>query len=165
MNRTITLVAALLVAATPLVSSAEPPGPKDSSPVVYDTTSIGALAVEAASKAANESGRRLLVNFGTNDCVPCKTFADAIYEEPFVSAFYKQFVPVFVDVSAGSKNLALLDRYGIDPAKGYPAVVLSDDELKVAEATKQGEMKAVAAKGKDAVREWLLKRFKKEPGN
>lgn len=164
MNPTLRIAAAFLLALSPLAAFAETPAPPDELLPIYDTTSDGALAIEAASFAAGESGRRLLVNFGTNDCAPCRVVNDAIYEEPFVKAFFGQFVPVFVDVTAGSKNRALLDRYGIDPSKGFPAVVLSDDSLKVAEVTKEGELPAAAAKGKEAVQEWILKRFKKEAG-
>jgi thiol-disulfide isomerase/thioredoxin len=165
MNPTLRLAAILLLAAASLRATAQTPAPQPDDLPLYDTTSVGGLAIEAASKAAQDSGRRLLVNFGTNDCEPCRVFNDAVYEEPFLSAFFKQFVPVFVDVAPGSKNRELLKRYGIDPSKGFPAIVLSDDSLRVAEATKDGEMAAVAAKGKDAVREWILKRFKKEAGN
>jgi thioredoxin-related protein len=165
MHPTLRIAATLLILSAPFTGAAQPPAPPAEEVPIYDTTSVGALAVEAASKAASESGRRLMVNFGTNDCAACRVFNDAIYEEPFLSAFYKQFIPVFVDVSPGSPNRTLLERYGIDPAKGLPAVVLSSEELSVAEATKAGEMAAVAGKGKDAVREWFLKRFKKDPGN
>lgn len=161
--------AAVLVAALPLAgfafrASAEPPSPPPIEKLpIYDTTSIGELAVDSASRVAAESGRRLLVNFGTNDCAPCRVVNDAIYEEPFLTAFFQQFVPVFVDVAAGSENRELLARYGIDPAKGLPAVVFSDEQLRVAEVTKEGELVPVAAKGKDAVRAWILARFRKDP--
>ena len=161
MTPTTRLAAAFLLAAAPLALAAEPPVPEGLP--IYDTTSVGALAIEAASNAATESGRRLLVNFGTNDCAPCRVVNDAIYEEPFLSAFFKQFIPVFVDVAPGSPNRALLERYGIDPAKGFPALVVSDEALKVAEVTKAGEAAALGAKGKDEVRSWLLKHFKADP--
>ena len=162
MSSTLRLAAALLLVLAPLARAAEPPAPAPETLPIYDTTSIGALAIEAASKAAADSGRRLFVNFGTNDCAPCRVVNDAIYEEPFLKAFLTQFVPVFVDVAAGSRNGELLKRYEIDPAKGLPAIVLSDDTLRVAEVTKDGEVAAAAAKGKDAVRAWILKRFKKD---
>jgi hypothetical protein len=162
MNPTLRLAAAFLLAATPLAGLAEPPAPPTEALPIYDTTSDGSLVIEAASKAAAESGRRLFLNFGTNDCEPCRVANDAIYEEPFLTAFFGQFVPVFVDVRPGSKNRELLARYEIDPEKGFPAVVLSDDALRVAEVTKSGEFAIAGKKGKDAVREWILKRFKKE---
>lgn len=163
MRPTFRLTAALLLAAATVASAQPPaaPAPADALPI-YDTTSVGALAIEAASRAAAESGRRLLVNFGTNDCAPCRTFNDAVFEEPFETAFFGQFVPVFVDVAPGSPNRDLLARYGIDPSRGFPAVVLSDDQLRIGETTKAGELVAVSAAGKEAVREWLLKRFRKE---
>lgn len=162
MRPTLRLAAVILLAATPLAAFAEPPAPAQPALPIYDTTSIGALAIEAASKAAADSGRRLFVNFGTNDCTPCRVVNDAIYEEPFESAFFAQFVPVFVDVAPDSPNRELLERYGIDATKGFPALVISDDVLRVAETTKDGEVAAAGKKGKEAVREWLLKRFKKD---
>ena len=153
-------LAAALFALLPIAASAAPPTVDPATLPIYDTHAIGALAIEAASRAAADSGRRLLVNFGTNDCAPCRVFNDAVYEEPFQSAFFAQFVPVFVDVAAGSPNLPTAARYGVDPAKGLPAVVLSDEALRIAEVTREGELLEVAKKGKEAVREWLLKRFR-----
>lgn len=161
MRPTLRLAAAVLLAATPLVAFAAPPAPAPETLPIYDSTSLAPLAIEAASKAAADSGRRLFVNFGTNDCAPCRVVNDAIYEEPFLSAFLAQFVPVFVDAAPGTSGHELLARYEIDPAKGFPAIVMSDEMLRVAETTKNGEMAAAAAKGKEAAREWILKRFRK----
>ena len=36
-----------------------------------------------------------------------------------------------------------------------------EEMLRIAETTKEGEMSALGAKGKEAVREWILKRFQK----
>ncbi len=161
MRPTLRFAAAALLAAAPLVALAGPPAPSPETLPIYDSTSVGALAIEAASKAAADSGRRLFVNFGTNDCAPCRVVNDAIFEEPFLTAFLAQFVPVFVDVAPGASGRDLLTRYGIDAAKGFPAIVLSDEMLRVAETTKEGEMAAAAAKGKEAARDWILKRFQK----
>lgn len=163
MRPTLRLAAALLALAH-VPSLAAPPSTDPGSLPIYDTNSIGALAIEAASRAASESGRRLFVNFGTNDCPPCRVVNDAIYEEPFQTAFFAEFVPVFVDVSAGSANVSTAARYGIDPAKGLPAVILSDESLRMAEATRSGELLEVAKKGKEAVREWLVGRFRPRAG-
>ena len=160
------LVASRALAGGPPSGTPAPgPGqPATAAAPVYDRYLLGEKAIQKSGQAALDSGRRLLVNFGTNDCAPCRTVNDAIYERPFVKGFMEQFVPVFVDVSPGSKNRALLDRYGIDPSKGFPAIVLSDETLRVAEATKAGELVAVAGKGKEAVQAWILKRFKVEEG-
>ena len=165
MRPTLRLAVAVLIASTPLAAFAQAPAPALETLPIYDTTSIGTLAIEAASKAAADSGRRLFVNFGTNDCLPCRVANDAIYEEPFFTAFLAEFVPVFVDVAVENPNHELLSRYGINAAKGFPAIVLSDDKLRLSETTKEGEMAAAAAKGKQAVQEWILKRFRKTASN
>lgn len=155
-------VATALVALLPLTAVAETPAPPAGALPIYDTTSIGSLAIEAASRAAVDSGRRLFVNFGTNDCAPCRVVNDAIYEEPFFSAFIAEFVPVFMNVAPGSRNQPLLARYGIEADAGLPAVVISDAKMRVDEATKKGELAAAGAQGKGAVQDWILKRFSRK---
>ena len=148
MRPTLRLAAAALLAAAPLVALAGPPAPSPETLPIYDSTSVGALAIEAASKAAADSGRRLFVNFGTNDCAPCRVVNDAIYEEPFLTAFLGPVRPRLRRRRPGRFRAAtLLARYGIDAGKGFPAVVLSDEMLRVAETTKEGEMAALGGEG------------------
>lgn len=171
-SRPLTIAALAVFAAIPVAAPGRAGGPPPTTPSagpgqpsaaaaapVYDEFLIGEKAIQKSGKAALDSGRRLLVNFGTNDCVPCRTVNEAIYERPFVKAFMEQFIPLFVDVSPGSANEGLLKKYQIDAAKGFPAVVISAKDGKVAEVTRNGELAEVAKKGKEAVREWLLVRF------
>lgn len=153
-----TLLAAS-VSAAPAVAQASSPAPKKALPPIYDTEIQGSLELQSKAKVCNESGRRMLVNFGTNDCDACRTYNRVITEAKFYDALIKQFVPVSIDVSPGSKNRELLKNFQIDPAKGLPAILILDQDSRTLEATRDGEMAAAAKKGDEAVRDWILKRF------
>ena len=131
---------------------------------IYETYLVGDKAIAAAGKAASASGRRVVINFGTNDCGACRVVNDAIYAEPFFKAFMEQFVPVFIDVSPSNPNRELLSRYGIDPEKGLPAIVVSTKDLDPAVVTRDGEVAKAAAQGKEAVQSWFLAQFEKTSG-
>ncbi|MCE7960062.1 MAG: thioredoxin family protein [Acidobacteria bacterium ACB2] len=164
------LAFALLAAALPVIAEGPPAKPgkpaKPAKPAataaepVYDPNLSGPKALEAAAQAAFRSGRRLFVNFGTNDCAACRVVNDVMHEPQFFEAFVEQFVPVFIDVTPGTKNAELLGPYGIDRTRGLPACAYFDSDGTPLEVDKSGELAAAAGRGKEAVREYLLKRFR-----
>jgi hypothetical protein len=132
--------------------AAEPAAP------IYDPDLIGEKAIAAAQKVASDSGRRLLVNLGTNDCGPCVVFNRALHKDKFFGAFIEQFIPTWIDVS-NLPNAALIDKYAINPKAELPAILIFMPDGRPIEALAHGEMAAIAKKGETAVQEWLLKRF------
>lgn len=161
-------LATLAVLSLASASPAPADGPaKKTTPVpaadapIYDPDLIGEKAIAAAQKVASDSGRRLLLNFGTNDCGPCAVFNRALYKNKFFEAFSHDFVAEFVDVS-NMPNAALIDRYFINPKAELPAIVILMPDGRLIEALAHGEMAAIAKKGGEAaVQEWILKRFAK----
>jgi thioredoxin-related protein len=133
--------------------------PKDEPPI-YDPDVIGEKAIASYQKTANDSGRRLFVNLGTNDCSACRDFNRAIHKDKFYDAFLQQFVPVNVDVS-NMPNAALIDKYLINPKAELPAIFIFMPDGRLIEGFAHGEMAAIAKKGDRAVQEWLLSRFAK----
>ena len=131
-------------------------------PPIYDTMMLADREITWKKSVCVASNRRLFINFGTNDCAPCRVVNDAMNEDKFQRAFLRQFVPSYIDVSPGSPNLKVLKDWGIDPAKGLPAAVILDEEGKLQEATKDGELAKEAAKGTEAVQLWILKYFTKD---
>jgi hypothetical protein len=157
------LVALLALGAAAPLGAAEPAktaAPSAEPALIYDPDLIGEKAIEAAQDVAKESGRRLLVNLGTNDCEPCVVFNRAIHKDKFFGAFIQQFVPAYVDVS-NLPNAALIDKYIINPKAPLPAILIFMPDGRLIEALAHGEMAAIAKKGEGAVQEWLLKRFVK----
>lgn len=144
----------------PKPSATAPPAAR---PKIFDPDVLGPKALEAAALVAFKSGRRLFVLFGTNDCEPCRTFNDVLHEPKFLEEFLKQFVPVLIDVTPGSKNAELLVSYGIDTSKGLPACAYFSPDAIPQEITRSGELAEAARSGNDAILDFLLKRFQKSP--
>ena len=160
----ILLAAALVLAASPAPAADAPkkaPAPAAEAPPIYDEDALGEESIAFYQKAAKESGRRLFLNLGTNDCEPCRGVNRALHKGKFFDVFIKQFVPAFVDVSK-LPNAALLDKYLIDPKAELPAILIFMPDGRFIEALAHGEMAAMAKKGDDAVQGWILARFAKD---
>jgi hypothetical protein len=162
-------VLAALAFACAVSASAEEPARKktpsaaaadQAAPIYYDPDMLGDKAIVAAQKVANDSGRRLLLNLGSNECSACAVFNRALHKDKFFEAFSHQFVLENVDVS-NMPNAALVDKYFINPKAPLPAILIFMPDGRLIEALAHGEMAAIAKKGESAVQEWLLKRFAK----
>jgi hypothetical protein len=159
-----TLLSALFLAVPALAGPPSGPAGKKSGaalPPIYDTELLGKPEIRSKIELGMSTNRPILIDFGTNDCDPCRIVNQAIHEPKFFRELIKQFVPVLVDVSPGTVNAELLKEYSIDPKKGLPVFVLLDNEGKFREATTKGEIVAAAKKGKEAVQEWILDRFER----
>jgi len=139
---------------TPATTPAVPEGP------IFDPDAVGEKQIAEYQKVCLDSGRRLLLVFGTNDCAPCRAFNGALHKDKFFEPFVNQFIPVFVDVSNG-ENASLLLRYDIDPRAEQPGIVILMPDARIIEVLAHGEMAALTRKGSAAVQEFLLARFLK----
>jgi thiol:disulfide interchange protein len=151
------LLVALLLAAP---AGASGPPAADTAPI-YDAETDGVRQIEAGARFCAQSGRRLVLNLGTNKCSTCRVVNRAMHDPKFYGAFVNDFYPVFIDITPGSKNAALLKRFEVDPKRGLPIIIFYDGNLKPAEMTKNGEMTALAKKGEREVQLWFLSHFPK----
>ena len=127
---------------------------------IFDSDAIGQRQIVDYQKVAKDSGRRLLLIFGTNECAPCRAFNHAIHEKQFFSAFINQFIPVYIDVSSGT-NASLLADYNVNPAAEQPGIVILMPDGRIMDVLAQGEMAALTRKGDASVQEFFLTRFLK----
>ncbi len=139
-------------------TAASPSGPRTAP--IFDSDAIGQKQIADYQKVALDSGRRLLLIFGTNECAPCRAFNRAIHEKQFFSAFINQFIPVYIDVSSGT-NASLLTDYNVNPAAEQPGIVILMPDGRIMDVLAQGEMAALARKGDASVQEFFLTRFLK----
>ena len=149
-------------AAPPAGKKAETPAPTPALPEapIFDQEANGEKQIADYQKVCLDSGRRLLIVFGTDDCAPCRAFNHALHKDKFFEALINQFVPVFIDVSSGT-NASLLVRYNIDPHADQPGIAELMPDGRVIEVLAHGEMAALARKGDAAVQEFFLTRFLK----
>jgi len=153
--RTSTALAAAFTLLLALPAAAGDEGP------IYDKESNGVKQIEAGARYCADSGRRLVLNLGTNDCAPCRVVNRAMHEPKFYEAFVQDFTPVFIDVTPGTKNAELLKRFDVNPKKGLPIIIVYDKDMKPTQVTRKGEMAALAKKGENDVRLWFLTHFPK----
>lgn len=139
---------------TPAATLAAPEGP------VFDSEAVGEKQIADYQKVCLDSGRRLLLVFGTNDCAPCRAFNGALHKDKFFEPFINQFVPVFIDVSNGT-NASLLALYNIDPRADQPGIAILMPDARIIEVLGHGEMAGLTRKGDAAVQEFFLARFLK----
>lgn len=80
----------------------------------------------AARKEATETGRPLLLDFGTEACFWCKKLDGTTLRDPKVVALLNEkFIPVKID---GGKNPRMTEALGID---GFPTLIVATPEGKV----------------------------------
>ena len=137
-----------------------PPAPAVPEDPIFDAEAIGAKQIADYQKVCLDSGRRLLIVFGTNDCAPCRVFNRALHKDKFFEPFISQFVPVYVDVSSGT-NASLLVDYNIEARAEPPGIVILMPDARIIEVLAHGEMAALTRKGVSAVQEFFLARFVK----
>jgi len=169
MTRTLTLALSIALLAAgaaeaapqkkPAAAKATPTPPKADPLPIFDPEADGDMTIAHYKGVCDQSNRRMVLVFGTNDCKPCRNVNSAIYEPKFLTQFLRQFVPAFVDVTPGNANAALPARFGVDPKAPLPAIVIFGSKGGVDEVLKEGEMAAIAAKGPEAVQLWILQRF------
>jgi thioredoxin-related protein len=134
---------------------------KSDQPPIYDKETDGVRAIEAGARFCAKSGRRLIINLGTNDCDTCRVVSGVLQEPKFHEALVDDFMPVYVDVTPGTKNAELLKRFNVNPKKGLPIIIIYDVEGRKSEITANGEMAKLAKKGPREVELWFLARFPK----
>jgi hypothetical protein len=132
-------------------------------PPIYDSYTSGEKAVMETARQCIASGRRLYLNFGTNDCELCYTASEAVQDPAFREKFFGQFIPLYIDISPGTENAKFLESYGIDPSKGLPAMAVIEFSPRKATIAQKGEFADAAKMGPEAVR-FFLSQFLTQTG-
>jgi thiol-disulfide isomerase/thioredoxin len=109
-----------------LFESAAPSSAIAAAWILYDPTLDAPAAVDAALAAAEEDGKRVLLEFGADWCPDCHVLASYL-EDPRAKAILDDsFHVVRVDVGYFDRNLETANRYANAIAVGIPSVVILD---------------------------------------
>lgn len=87
----------------------------------YPAIEAAAADVEAALVEARRTGKRVIMNFGSDWCPDCWVLHYYFDESPNAELVAKHFVLVNVNVGMKDANLEIARQYGI-PAKAVPAL-------------------------------------------
>jgi thiol-disulfide isomerase/thioredoxin len=122
-------VAAILIALTPIIAMAALPAqtadlPKPL-PEPYDQAADPKAVIAAAVARANQTGKRVLIQFGGNWCPDCRVLAGVMALPEAAPKLAERFEVVHVDVGRINKNLDIPEGYGLK-LKGVPSVIILD---------------------------------------
>ncbi len=114
--------------------------PETSPPITYESRAEAAL--EQALERAAARDRLVLVVFGADWCPDCVAL-ERLLADPLVAPLIDQgFEVVRLDVGRRERHVALAARWGIDYARGIPAIAILDGNAAPRLATRDGELRA-----------------------
>ena len=106
----------------------------------YDDTLDARAAVAAVREAAIENDRYLMITFGANWCVDCRTLYKTLNSD-VVSEYTKDlFMFANVDVGEFNRNLELANDLGVNLERGIPVAIFYDQSGEIIGATNSGEL-------------------------
>lgn len=93
---------------------------------IYDENADGAKQIAEALAAAKKSGKRVMLQFGANWCVPCHQLHSLCEsDESIVGELSSHYVVALIDVSQGH-NKEMVEKYGNPTRFGLPVIVVLD---------------------------------------
>ena len=112
------------------------------SETVYDESADAKKQIAAAIAEASRRGhpaRNVVLIFGANWCLDCRTLDAQMHEGELASLIEKSYVVVKIDVGRMDKNLDVATKYGVPVKNGIPAVAVLNSKGKLLYAQDQGQ--------------------------
>jgi thiol:disulfide interchange protein len=106
----------------------------------YDEGADARAAVDAARTEAVEQGRFLMVTFGANWCMDCRTLYRNLNNEEVADYARDRFLFVNVNVGKFNRNRQLADELGVDLSRGIPVAIFFNPDGRVIGATNEGQL-------------------------
>jgi thioredoxin 1 len=116
----------------------EPPLSEDELP--YDGHTDAAAAVAVARQSALSERKFLMVTFGANWCLDCRTLHRRLQSEDVADYTRDLFHFVNVDVGKFNQNRDVAETLGIDLRRGIPVAIFFDPEGQVIGTTNEGQL-------------------------
>lgn len=111
---------------------------KDNLPYAADADAWAALS--AAKSAAVAEGKFLMVTFGANWCLDCRTLHHRLNTEPAASYVADRFVFVNVDVGKFNRNRDVAESLGVSLNRGIPVAVIFSPDGELIGTTDAGQL-------------------------
>lgn len=108
----------------------------------YDEQADAASIVNNARMEARAERKFLMVTFGANWCLDCRTLHHHLNSEPVASYTRDLFQFVNVDVGKLNQNRDVAESLGVSLARGIPVAVFFDPEGGLIGTTNAGQLEA-----------------------
>lgn len=112
----------------------------DTHDLPYDEDADARLIVAEARRQARASGKFLMITFGANWCMDCRTLYQALNSEEVVAYTDEVFQFAHVDVGKFNTNRDVAKELGIDLDRGIPVAVFFDPAGNTIGTTNKGEL-------------------------
>lgn len=116
----------------------EPPFGEDDLPYAADVDAASMVA-EARVRAERES-KFLMVTFGANWCLDCRTLHRRLQSKDVLDYTRDLFHFVHVDVGKFNQNRDVANTLGVDLRRGIPVAIFFDPEGEVIGTTNEGQL-------------------------
>ena len=112
--------------------------------------------ITAALKAAAQTHRRILLDFGGNWCGDCQVLDIYFHNAQNKPILDANFVLVHVNVGEYDANLDLAEKYEIPLKRGVPAIAVLSETGKLLYSQKSGEFESMRRLDAEAVTRFLV---------
>lgn len=115
----------------------------DSPPVFelpYDEQADARVVVSQARQEAVESGRFLMITFGANWCLDCRTLYRNLRSGEVAEYTAELFRFASVNVGKFNRNRDLASELGVDLSRGIPVAIFFDPQGRVIGTTNEGQL-------------------------
>ena len=114
----------------------------DGSDLPYDEAADAHAVVANGRQKAMEQGKFLMITFGANWCVDCRTLYRNLRSDDVSQFTDGVFHFVNVDVGKFNNNLDLASDLGVDLARGIPVAVIFDPAGDKVGTTNEGQLES-----------------------
>lgn len=122
-------------------STAAPPIPRfDDSDLPYDENADAHANVNDSRETAAREKKFLMVTFGANWCVDCRTLYMHLQSDDVSEYTKDRFMFVNVDVGMFDRNRQVAAELGVTLRRGIPVAIFFDDSGQKIGATNEGEL-------------------------
>jgi thioredoxin 1 len=112
----------------------------DGEPLPYEANSDARFDVASARKEALNAKKFLMITFGANWCMDCRTLHHRLKSEDVKEYTRDRFVFVNVDVGKFNQNAELAKELGVTLSKGIPVAIFFNPEGEVVGTTNEGQL-------------------------
>lgn len=108
----------------------------------YDGQADAALVISEARAQAQVERKFLMVTFGANWCIDCRTLHHHLNSEPVAGYTRDLFRFVFVDVGKFNQNRDVAESLGVSLSRGIPVAIFFDSDGELIGTTNEGQLEA-----------------------
>jgi len=106
----------------------------------YDGQADAAAIISNARMEARAERKFLMVTFGANWCLDCRTLHHHLNSEPVVGYARDLFLFVNVDVGKLNQNRDIAESLGVSLSRGIPVAIFFNPEGEVVGTTNEGQL-------------------------